>query len=375
MEKIKYFFECLIPITACDIKCHYCYVVQRDNRKMKMADMKYSPDYIGKALSQKRLGGIAYFSLCGAGETMMQKELPELMLALLREGHYVNVTTNGTITKAFKRIAELIPSELLKHIQFSFSLHLIELKRLGMVDKFFDNIRYVKSLGCSFLVQVNLCDEYEPLFEEIKQLCLENIGALPQLAATRDEENLSNDIRLFTKHSKEEYVKKGSEFNSPLFDFTMKNFMVKRHEYCYAGKWGGSLNMATGDFRPCYASPISMNLFKDIEKPLKFYSVGHHCRSPFCMNSSHFISFGIIPEYNAPSYFELRNRKTKEGWNWINEDMKNIMSQKLYNNHERDSVRDSFESSFVHYVCLVFNQVKAIIPKTLKQRIKSVLHK
>lgn len=313
MDKIKYFFECLIPITACDIKCHYCYVVQRDNRKMKMADMKYSPDHIGKALSQKRLGGIAYFSLCGAGETMMQKELPELILALLREGHYVNVTTNGTITKAFKRIAELIPSELLKHIQFSFSLHLIELKRLGMVDKFFDNIRYVKSLGCSFLVQVNLCDEYEPLFEEIKQLCLENVGALPQLAATRDEENLSNDIRLFTKHSKEEYVKKGSEFNSPLFDFTMKNFMVKRHEYCYAGKWGGSLNMATGDFRPCYASPIVLNLFKNIDKPLRFYSVGHHCRSPFCMNSSHFISFGTIPEYKAPTYYELRNRSVIGG--------------------------------------------------------------
>lgn len=239
MEKIKYFFECLIPITACDIKCHYCYVVQRDNRKMKMAKSKYSIEHIGKALSKERLGGIAYFSLCGAGETMMQKELPELMLALLKEGHYVNITTNGTVTKAFKRIAELIPTELLKHVQFSFSLHLIELKRLGLVDKFFENIKFIHSLGCSFLVQVNLCDEYEPLFEEIKQLCLKNVGALPQLAATRDELDLSNDIRLFTKHTKEEYIRQGGEFVSPLFDFTMKNFMVKRREYCYAGKWGG----------------------------------------------------------------------------------------------------------------------------------------
>ena len=48
MDNIKYFFECLIPITACDIKCHYCYVVQRDNRKMKMADMKYSPDLLAR---------------------------------------------------------------------------------------------------------------------------------------------------------------------------------------------------------------------------------------------------------------------------------------------------------------------------------------
>lgn len=370
MEKIKYFFECLIPITACNIKCHYCYVVQRDNRKMKMADMKYSPEYIGKALSRDRLGGVAYFSLCGAGETMMQKELPELMMALLKEGHYVNVTTNGTITKAFKKITEIIPRELLKHVQFSFSLHLLELKRLNFVDKFFDNINYVKSLGCSFLVQINLCDEYEPLFDEIKKLCRERVGALPQVAATRDERNLSKDIRLYTHHSRKEYEALGREFKSPLFDFTMKNFMVKRHEYCYAGKWGGSLNIATGDFKPCYASPITINLYKDIDKPIKFHSVGHHCLSPFCMNSSHFISFGIIPEYASPTYFELRNRKTNKGGNWISDDMRQVMSQKLYDNRERDSFKDLLCDSWVHYTNLVFQELKGLIPDKLKHTIK-----
>ena len=375
MDKVKYFFECLIPITACNIKCHYCYVVQRENRKMKMADMKYSPEHIGKALSRKRLGGVAYFSLCGAGETMMQKDLPELMLALLKEGHYVNVTTNGTVTKAFKRIADIIPSELLKHVQFSFSLHLIELKRINFVDKFFENVNYVKSLGCSFLVQFNLCDEYEPLFDEIKQLCIQHVGALPQVAATRDEQDLSKNIRLYTHHTREKYETKGREFKSPLFDFTMKNFMVKRHEYCYAGKWGGSLNMATGEFKPCYASPITMNLFKDIDKPIKFHSVGRHCLSPFCMNSSHFISFGIIPEYEAPTYFELRNRKTKKGVNWISDDMRQAMSQKLYDNRERDSFKDMLCDSLIHYTSLIFQTFKGFIPKQLKRTIKNVYHR
>ena len=133
--------------------------------------------------------------------------------------------------------------------------------------------------------------------------------------------------------------------------------------------------MATGDFRPCYASPIVLNLFKNIDKPLRFYSVGHHCRSPFCMNSSHFISFGTIPEYKAPTYYELRNRSVIGGGNWINEDMKNIMSQKLYDNHRRDTMYDIIKSSCMHYVCLVGYRFRAIIPKSLKSKLKNVLHK
>ena len=45
-----------------------------------------------------------------------------------------------------------------------------------------------------------------------------------------------------TALSKEEYIKIGKEMQSPLFDFTCKNFMVKRKEYCYAGYWSGKLN-------------------------------------------------------------------------------------------------------------------------------------
>lgn len=133
---------------------------------------------------------------------------------------------------------------------------------------------------------------------------------------------------------------------------------------------GGSLNMATGDFRPCYASPITINLFKNIKKPIKFYSVGHHCCSPFCMNSSHFISFGVIPDYKAPTYFDLRNRKTLNGDNWINKDMQKVMSQKLYDNHGRDSKMETLHASYIHYRYLLMADLKGLIPKKLKTWIK-----
>lgn len=42
MEPIKKFFECLIPVTACNLKCSYCYVIQRNNLKNKLPEMKYS---------------------------------------------------------------------------------------------------------------------------------------------------------------------------------------------------------------------------------------------------------------------------------------------------------------------------------------------
>ena len=239
MDKIQYFFECLIPITVCNMKCHYCYVMQRNQRAMSMPSFKYTPKQIGAACTKERIGGTAYFSICGAGETTMTKELPEICYELLMQGHYINITTNGTYNKFFDIFLDLIPKDCLDRVNFSFSLHYLELLRLNAVERFFSNIKRVREAGCSILVQFNLCDEYEPHLETIKKLCLENVGALPQIAATRDEFGLDNDIKLFTKHSVEEYTHVVDDFESPLFKFTMQNFMVSRKEYCYAGKWGG----------------------------------------------------------------------------------------------------------------------------------------
>ena len=128
-DKIKRFFECLIPVTACNLKCGYCYVIQRDNRKMEIPKLKYSPEKIGKGLTQERLGGVCYFSICGAGETLLPNYTVEIVKELLRNGHYVNITTNGTLTKRFDESLQL-PNEHLKRLHFAFSFHYNELMRL-----------------------------------------------------------------------------------------------------------------------------------------------------------------------------------------------------------------------------------------------------
>lgn len=329
-EKIKRFIECLLPVTACNIKCSYCYVVQRNNRKMQMSTLKYSPEIIGKALNKERWGGICYFSICGAGETLLPKESIDIVYQILKQGHFVNITTNGTITKRFDEIVRF-PEEFLQRLHFSFSFHYLELVRINKVEEFFNNINKVKKAGCSFMVQINLCDEYIPYLDEIKSLCIKNVGAMPQVAATRKENNLMSNVELMTELSVEEYTRLGKSFNSPLFDFTMKNFNVHQKAFCYAGEWGGILNLETGIFSRCYASNIRQDIFKDVNSVIDFQAIGNHCNSLFCMNSSHFLSLGMCPDIETPSYAELRNSSHA---GWYTKRMEQFLGSKLCENND-----------------------------------------
>ena len=342
MDKIKRFYECLIPVTACNLKCSYCYVMQRDNRKNKIANLKYSPEIIGKALTKERFGGVCYFSICGAGETTIQPQLEDIVYNILKNGHYVNITTNGTITK---RIEEIVNKckEFTNHLNFSFSFHYLELINKNLLNTFFDNIKMVREKGCSFVVQVNLCDEYEPYLDEINRICIEKIGAKPQLAATRAESKGLKKIKLLTSHTEDRYRELGKTFESPLFDFTMQNFNVKRKEFCYAGDWSGNLDLSTGILRRCYSSYLYQDIFKKPNEKIRFLAVGNKCNSLFCMNSSHFMALGVIPELKTPTYESLRNRNEA---NWYSKEMKDFLSKKLYeNNNEYSLIKKMYSNA------------------------------
>ncbi len=364
--KLKGFIEVLIPITVCNLKCAYCYVMQRSNRTNDLGMVEHTPEEIAYALRPERLGGNFYISLCGAGETTLVKNIVDITKALLEEGHFVNITTNGTITNVFENFVKTIDKKFLSHLNFSFSLHYLELKNKNLLDRFWKNVDIVRKNGCSFLIQINLYDEYLPYWDEIKQICVEQVGAPPQVAATRKEHDLTSHIDLYTNLSREEYEQKGNEFNSPLFNFTMRNFMVKRHEFCYAGKWTFVLNLQTGVIRPCYCSLTYINIYKDLDKKIEFYPIGKNCQSPFCMNSSHFIALGCMPEYkNAPTYAELRNR---EEASWYTPEFKHFVSQKLYENNSKE-----YSKLGVFRQALKDKAIRTsmkLIPKHLLKRIK-----
>ena len=332
MDKPKRFFECLLPVTVCNLKCPYCYIIQENRRKMKLAEMQYSPKHIAQALRKERVGGICWISICGAGETLVQRESIEIVQYLLEEGHYVNITTNGTLSNRFDELIEKCKDNI-RHLHISFSMHYLELKKHELLETFFSNIIKMQNAGASILVQLNLCDAYMPFIEEIKEMSRQKLGAYPQVALTRDES--VRPMKIWSDKTDKEYLEEGEKFDSPLFRFTYKNFNVKRKEFCYAGDWSGVLNLQTGWLSKCYVNLEGQNIFKDISEPINFEAVGHDCKNVYCVNSSHFMSLGVIPELETPTYAQLRNR---EEANWYNEEMKMFLNRKLEESNSKYSI-------------------------------------
>jgi len=351
-EKIVKFLECLIPVSICNLECEYCYIIQNGRRKMENPKLNYDIYTISKALSKKRLGGMAYISICGAGETLVSDDVIELIKLLLEEGHAVNITTNGTLNQKINKIISF-PKDYLKRLNFSFSFHYIELEKKNLLKDFFDNILKVKAAGCSFVLQCNLYDGYVPYIDKIKKLCYEKVGAFPQIALTRRETRMNNKVyyEIFTDGTREEYVRNARKFESPLFECTLKNFNVKRKEFCYAGLWSGVLNLQTGMLKKCYGLK-GVNIFENIDEPIKFEAIGNNCPLKYCVNSSHFLALGVMPECNIPTYAQLRNR---ESAGWYNNTMKKLLDNKFYDTNKQYNWFEKIMVNIVYRIKRVFN--------------------
>jgi len=360
MDKIKRFIECTVPITECNLNCSYCYVTQQKRRNRKLSHTSLNAKLIGKALNKKRLGGICYFSLCGIGETLLHCDIIDVAKELLKEGHYINITTNGTITNKFIALCSMDPG-MLQRVHISFSLHYLELKKRNLIDIFFKNVERVKKAGSSYVIQLNLCDEYIPFLDEIKSVCLDRVGAFPQVALTRNEATKPKSI--MSKYNPEKYHEIGESFKSPLFEFTFNNFLVKRKEFCYAGDWSFKLYLAEGDLRDCYDSPRIQNIYNDLKKPIKFLAIGHNCCSPYCVNSSHFMSLGVIPDIKTPTYADLRDRTNAK---WYSTKMRNFLESKLTQQNKEYNSFKKIYSNYVQFVMILTLKIKRIIFKLLK---------
>ena len=322
----KKFIDLFLPVTTCNLRCKYCYIAQLNLFEAALPKFNYTPEQIVKAFSVERLGGVCVFNICGGGETMLPSEIVPITRGLLEQGHYVMIVTNGTISKRFDEFIQL-PKELLKRLLFKFSFQFLELKRLDLMDKFFENIKKVKNAGCSFSLEIGASDDFVPYIEEIKQISIDNVGALPHVTILRDDRIKNRPI--LTKYSLEEYKKIWDQFDSEMFTLRMKYWGEKRNEFCYAGLYSACVNLENGETRACHTAPVFTNVFENLDTPIKFSPIAFDCPCDHCWVSHAWLTMGDIPELDAPTFYHMRDRVAKDGSHWLSEDYINFLDIKL----------------------------------------------
>lgn len=330
---MKRFIDIYVPVTSCTLRCHYCYITHHRLFDTHLPVFKYSAQQIGEALSAKRLGGICHFNMCGGGETLLPPEMTAITRAILEQGHYVMIVTNGTVTKRFEEMIAF-PAELRKRLGFKFSFHYLELKKRNLLESFFANIERVRNARCSFSLELTPSDELIPYIDEIKAMCMEKVGALCHVTVARDEKN--PEFPILTQYSREEYKKIWGVFHSDLFDFKMSVFGEKRKEFCYTGAWGGLLDLGSGILIACNHTLLRQNIFSDLHKPIKVGAIGR-CNLAHCHNAHAWLTLGMVPSLCTPYYAQMRDRTDKDGNGWLTPEMSAFLSQKLQDANDRYS--------------------------------------
>lgn len=364
MDKLKRYIECYIATETCNLRCHYCYITQKRKFNNKLVQFEHSPTEIRKALSVKRLGGVCLLNLCAGRETLLAVDLLPIVKELLLEGHYIMIVTNGTLSNRFNEISAF-PIKLLKQLVFKLSFHYLELVRVNKLDIFFENIEKIKKMGSSFTVEITPSDELIPYIEEIKKVCMDKLGTLCHITIARDDR--TSGIEVLSDYSFEQYTNIWSVFESELFSFKSTIFYKKRKEFCYAGDWSLYLNLSTGKLTQCYWGKELDNIYINSDVALKLRATGKHCSLPHCYNGHAFLTLGVIPELDTPTYVQVRDRTSQMGENWLQPEMRTFMNQKLSDNNEKYS---SSEKKLVEIKRLYYKGIsvqKKIIEKLKRE--------
>ena len=189
------------------------------------------------------------------------------------------------------------------------------------------------------------CDELIDKIPQIADYCEKNFGAKCHLTIARNDK--TKEINMLTNLSREEYRKTWSSFDSDMFTFKNEIYGKKRKEYCYAGDWMLMINLATGETNQCYKGYLKQNIFKNINENIDFIAVGRHCRMAHCYNGHAMLTFGMIPELNnTPCFSEMRNRKCRDGSEWLTPELKSFFSTKLADNNNQYTISERIWNEF-----------------------------
>lgn len=331
-DRIKRAVTVYVPGNACNFRCSYCYVSEclKEGHE-EQAHFSYSVEHMISAFRPERIGGIAYITVIGGGETLIPAEVVPFVKGLLHQGHVVEVVTNNTLNE---RIEELLdaPKEDLSRLIVKCSLHWIELKRLGKTDDYFANIKKIIAAGASSYPFMVICEEYMEYWEEICARCQEEIGALPQctpcVTAERREDFLRGRAAVTKPACTPEFVEKvNNTFHSRLFEESVRFLDIDVSKiFCYAGKWAFGVEMGTGNVVKCHNVCINLGFYENLDEKIGFDYVGCECGIANCALQYPLYGLGMIPEIdNVPTYSEMIC--DREGL--FTSEVKNLMNIKI----------------------------------------------
>lgn len=288
--------------------------------------MKYSPEQVADALSYKRVGGAAFINICAQGETLLLKNLDRYLEALLKEGHYIELVTNLTVSSMVNKILSISP-DLLKHLEFKCSFHYLELKQKGWLDLFAANVHKIWEHGASATIELTPNDELIPYIDELKDFSMREFGALPHVTIARNDGK--KDIDYLTKLPMSEYDKIWSQFDSDFWKFKKLIFKVRQRGFCYAGLWSMHIDLATGKFKQCLRSVPLLDVFERPDKTLPELPVCS-CHLAHCYNGHALLTLGLIPERgDDKGYGDIRNRIKTDGTEWLQPELRDFFNEKL----------------------------------------------
>lgn len=326
-DKLKYFLSVSVPVKACNLQCDYCYISHHEGINNNDTILP-SAEFIVKALSRKRIGGTALINLCGVGETLLCKELPQIVDGLLQEGHYISIITNATMKNQIDKYLRFEDNKR-ERLFFKCSLHYLQLKKKKLLKVYADNVKALRDSGISISVEVVPDDALEPYIEELKKYCIDNFGALPQLSVPRDERVES--LPILSRHNDEEFLRIWNDFDSDMFRMKMKE-RQKREEYCHVGEYASVLELDTGNLRPCPSEDFFYNAYENLSEKIVKKAVGNNCKSSHCFVGHAYLTLGMIDEWNEYSYLDIRDRECEKWGHWVTPQMACIYNQRICDN-------------------------------------------
>ena len=189
------------------------------------------------------------------------------------------------------------------------------------METFFENVSKVKNSPSSFTVEYTTNDNDIEYIEDIKKICIKNIGAMPHINIPRDASR--KNLGVYTKYSFKNYIDKYNSMgvDSEFFRFKEQFIGKKYKDYCYAGERFLWVSFRTGYSHQCYHQPPLQNFMEEYDKPVIWLPVGNNCSIDHCYVAYVMMTLGVLDypkctKYKA-TYDVIRNRECCDGSAWL----------------------------------------------------------